>query len=472
MTTIVKGEWFGGCTTDQEAQLIANYMAVTPDYFAEVSCEGDRLFGVVTVCPRETCEETCETVLNACARKTLWQYLYMVQQELEATLHWTLDKRYITETLPWDGKNPLQLTMGGLDELMVVETYERLDENLAYNPYVDHVTALATAGTHTEVEINTEYINRPEGVMLIDANGSALSWVNMQQVPGYPRIRDVLGVPHWVLAIPGQDANPGDEFDVLDCEWGYVDISTVEDCTTEGDEWSLVYDDTVQKIPIVKETTDRYYIYHRNMVRQEYQGDTIDLTQLELHKLVTTVDVGCFGEACELVTIRRQCKSTDTDCECDTVPCNVVEADGCATILNAKAGIIRIDEVIVETESTGRECPTYRQKTDCDLTQGSIFEVTVSYKTDPASAGIDMTSAVETLRRAIVSRVAAEVPLVNCGCEVECGFFKEMRHEADVTTFTRGGTTVVALRFGNKTGQKVYAKALEAVPRNQLIGIA
>jgi hypothetical protein len=472
---IVDKLWFGGVPTDEQAQLMANAMAVTPYYFSEVSCEGDRLFGVVTSCRRETCEETCETVLNGCARKNLWQYAFMVQQELEATLRWTLTPRYVTETLLWDGKSHVKLTYGGVEKLLFQESATTVDSDIEYHPFVDQVTALAVLGqSYVEVLIPMEYLSTPEGVMFKNPNtGRVIAYTD---IIGYPHIRTVGLDKFWAIAIPGGFAAAGDTLDVLDCVWGYVDAPDIseEDCS---DEVAIVYPDTVQKIPIEKVTDDRWYIKHAFMVRKEYIGDTIDLTQFQTHKLYDVVDVACFGETCSLITIHKKCSDAVTDCDCDAVPCEEVEADGCATLISREAGIIEIHEVEVIVDDDGdpvldsNGCPTFRQKTDCTAT-GDPFKVTVSYRTNPALTGIMYTSAVETLRRAIASRVAAEVSLVDCGCNVECGFFKEMRVQTNTTTFTQSGATIVSLRYGNKVGQQVYSNALENVPRNQPFGMA
>lgn len=475
MTTLVKADWFN-VDTDQQAQLIANSMAVPPEYFAEISCEGDRLFGVVTNCKRQTCRDTCETVLNGCARRTLWMTSFMVQQELEATLGWTLSPRYVTETLPWDGKSRIRLTFGGLEDLFMRESVTIVDEDVAYNPYV--YSGLVVAGANPvvhEVLVPYEYLTMPEGVLFVDeTKGTTFA---VQEIDEYPQLRTVGPDKFWVLGIYDNTADIGDTVNVMDCLWGYVDAPDVE-CT---DEVAIVYQDSVQKIPVEKVTDDRWYIKHRNMVRQVYQGDTVDLTKFQTHKLYDVVDVGCFGETCELVTIYKKCSGTVTDCGCDddATPCEVVEVDACATVVDAKSGIIEVQEVEVITDDNGDPvlgsdgCPTFRQKSDCtDDCLYTPYQVTVSYRTNPVQSGISNTSAVETLRSAIAARVAAEVPLVDCGCDVECGYFKEMRVETNTQTYTQGGAIVVALRYGNKIGQQKYAKALETVPRNRIVGLA
>lgn len=478
MTTLVKKDWFGSIDTDMQAQLIANSLAITPEFFAELSCEGDRLFGVVTNCRRETCQNTCETVLNGCARKNLWQYSYMVQQELEATLGWTLSPRYITETLPWDGSSRIKLTFGGIEKLFVSEAAVTIQSDILYNPAVHQTLALAVIGqSYVEILVPFEYLSQPEGVMMRNPNtGKAWAYT---PVTTYPQIRFVGPVKYWAIAIPGGNAIVGDTIDVYDCLWGYIDepVWEEDDCTGEV---AIVYENSVQKIPVEKITDDRWYIKHRNMVRAEYQGDEIDLTQFQFHKLYDVVDLACFTEVCELITIRKKCVGTVMDCECsdDTVPCESIEADGCATVVNAKSGIIEVHEVEVITDDAGdpvldaNGCPTFRQKTDCDSSSSMPYEVTVSYKTNPVISGINHTSAVETLRRAIAARVAAEVNLIDCGCDIECGFFKEMRVQTNTQVFTQGGSVVVALRFGNKMGQQVYALALETAPRDTAIAIA
>lgn len=474
MTTRVKADFFH-VNTDAEAELIANAMAVTPEYFADISCEGDRLFGVVTNCQRETCQDTCETVLNGCARKGIWQYSYMVQQELEALLRWTLSPRYVTETLLWDGKSRIKLTFGGIDDLFVQESVTTVDSGLTYYPFVYQATAQAVLGqTYVEVLIPFEYLSKPEGVMF--RNPNTLKTFAYTEVRGYPEIRDVLGVTYWVIAIPGGDAQDGDTLDILDCLWGYIETPDVE-C---DDEVAIVYAGTVQKIPIEKVTDERWYIKHRNMVRYEYQDDEVDLTQFQIHKLYNTVDVGCFGETCTLAIISKKC--TPETCACsdeDDLPCTVLEAPACATLISGKSGIIEIHEVVALVDDEGgpildvNGCPTFRQIEDCDdIVDGVPFQVTISYHTNPAYSDLAKTSAVESLRRAIAARVAAEVTLVDCGCNIECGWFKQMRHVINTTSFNpQTGATTVIRRYGDMEGQQIYARTLEAVSRNQSVPI-
>ena len=474
MTTLVQPDWFH-LDTNYEAQLLANQLAVPPDFFAEVSCEGDRLFGLVTACKRQTCQDTCETVLNECARRNLWQYSYMVQQELEATLRWTLSPRYITETLAWDGHSRLMLSFGGIESLYKTQVATTVDTDIDYNPYVYQVTTTAVIGqTYVEALIPFDYINMPEGIMFRNpSTGKVFDFDD--DITSYPQIRTVLGTKYWVVAIHGGNASAGDILDVLDCLWGYVDAPDVE-C---DDEVAIVYPGSVQKIPVEKVTDDRWYILHRNMVRSIYQGDTIDLTQFEVHKLYDTVDVACFTEDCSLITIHKKLLDTDMEpCDDDTTPCSEIEVSACATVVDAKLGVVEIHEVEVITDDNGDPvldtdgCPTFRQKEpDCTESLYGAYKITVSYRTNPVQSGISNLSAVEVLRRAIAARVAAEVVLVNCGCNVECGFFKDMRVETNTQVYTRDGGMIVALRYGNKMGQQIYAQALEAAPRLQRVSI-
>lgn len=496
--SVVKPEWFGISSCD-DAWMIANTAAVSPYFFADLSCEGERLFGIVSRCARGNCQDTCETVLNACARQTLWRNLFAVQQELEATLGWTLTPRYVKETVPWSWGEHLQLSFGGVDRLNVYPDYWLHEAGITYDPFVYTVAATApVSGSHYEILVPQWMLSKPEGAILVDVlSGDTVEY--SEEVPGYPQARKVLGEWFWVLAIPGQQGTLGHDYKVLDCKWGIVeydhDFTCIDPDTgleVSETESALVYTDTFQKIPIERQETrtlpgegsprNFWLIQHRHMVREEYIGDEVDLTicDLDTHKLYPEVDAACFYERCQLVVVRTRCtKDGLGQCSCDDDICAPKEYDACATIVNGKKGIVAIErvELILDDDDEpvldAAGCPTYRQCGDtvsCCEDPGTAYEVDIYYHTDPGCSGINNTSAIETLRRAIAARVAADSLLTNCGCEVECGWFKEMREELS-TTRIAPGEMIVTLRYGNRRGQQQYAHALYTAPRNQRVGL-
>jgi hypothetical protein len=490
VVTLIDKTWFQQ-DNDDDAWQIANTAAVTPAYFAEVSCEGNRLFGVKTLCQREDCKGSCNGVLSACARATLWQYLYGLQQETEAKLGWTLTKRYVHETIPvtseWRSK--IQLTFGGVDRVNVKEATELIQEKVTVHPFVYRGTAHAVAGaTHYELLVPTWLVYRPEDVLKVRVStGAPIPWGSA--VGSYPQRRQVGDEWYWVLGIPGGNATEGEEFDILDCQYAIVELPT-DFCETDGYTPALVYPGTKQILPATVKTGDvdgvektYWFIEFKHLVLPQYQDDEValDVCDLETHKLYAELDAMCFGETCQLAMIKVRCSPTDAgtdlcgECNDDSTPCEVREYPACATIIEGKSGWVSIQQVEYVLDDEGEQvldangCPTF-ERVDCCEDVGEPFAVEIYYHTDPVAAGISNTSAVTKLRIAIAARVAAEVPMITCGCNIECGWFAYMREQVEGLSWTREGSTVVALQYGNLRGQREYAEAMYVVSRNQQVG--
>lgn len=494
MTSVVRPDMFSGeiqSITEAQAYQIANEMAVTPRFFATVSCNGDGVLGL-----KSHCQSQCDVdPFNACARTSLWQNLYRVQQELEATLGWTLGERYVQEELPIKAGRYLQLTYGGVDEVNVIPLVTDIE---GYGP-VDYSPIIATgqsvaavAGTdYYELVISRNLVDNPHNIMIRkeDMTGDSSNGASIVDTdwPAKPKITKVVDEYFWSIYVPGGfiDNVLTDTFSVIHCRLSYFDAPDPSTVECDGEIWPVYYG-TTQKIPYIRqETLDtgeiRYWVNTRDMIDPAFDDDYADISEGEFYKFVQQVEFKCFGQTQQLavVTKRISLKSGEVGVvdpvyagECDGTPCTTVQVYACATLIDKKLGIVALEEVDVELDEesglpvrdeAGNVVVTRR--TTPATYEGEPITVSIAYHTNPRTTGINLGSAIETLRRAIAARVAAEVPLGECGCKVEYGYFYEMSQELDTTLYTPTGATIVSLSYGKRKGQLVYATAVYTAPR-------
>jgi len=493
MTSVVRYDMFSDDIqkiTPEEAYQIANEMAVSPRFFAAVSCNGDGVLGL-----KSHCQSECDVdPFNSCARASLWQALYRVQQETEAMLGWTLGPRYVSEDLPIREGRYVQLTYGGVNEANVAPLVSDLDYGpVEYSPIlVTGASALAVAGKdYYKIQVSRSVVDNPHSVMIRkeDASGDASngSAVIDTDWPVNPT-RELVGDEYfWNIFVPGQfvDDVVTDRFSIIHCRVSYIDAPDPSELECSGEVWPVYYG-TTQKIPYFKsEVLDtgevRYWVYTRDMIDPAFDDDYADISSGEFYKFVPQVEFKCFGKVQQLAVVTKRIPQQDDEVgvknpvnvgDCDGTPCTTVQVYACATLINKQLGIVALEEVDVELDDvTGLPVRdedgnvVVTRRTTPAVYEGEPITVNIAYHTDPRETGINLISAIETLRRAIAARVAAEVPLGECGCNVQTGYFYEMSQELDTTLYTPSGATIVSLSYGKRKGQLVYASAIYTAPK-------
>jgi hypothetical protein len=499
MTTVVYAETLG-LDTDAAAQLAANKMAVQPSYFADVSCEGDAILGLTSHCTI-SCQSPSQThryqadPFNLCARNGLWSHLYRVQQELEAMVGWTLSSRYIVEEIPVKSGRQIQTQFGGVASV----NYEELVSDIAgygtvaYSVFLAQNLAPVLSGVDWYVDVNVNLLDNPGKLMLRveDALGDPTNGLSVIEEDWKHKPQRVTVGPDtfWRIWIPDAAADAGvARFSAIHCEQSYFDAPDPSAVTCDGT-IAPVHVGTSQRIPIIRTETlalgvVRYWVRTAHMINPAFDDGYTDISSGEFYKLVTEVDFLCFGEVNQLAVITKRIPMKPDDVgvsyfenvlDCDGVPCTTTEVYACATIIDGKRGIVALEEVDVTLDAqTGlptRDPVTgdviFTRRTSQCCYEGEAISVRLAYRTDPNLTGLNLSNAIETLRRAIACRVAAEVPLEECGCVVEAGFFFEMRQVMDTTIYTPTGSTIVSLRYGRKQGQMIFAHAVSTAPHIQ-----
>lgn len=499
-------------------ELWANQMPLTPDYFSQFTCEGKRSTGVIThldVC--DECSSPSEIIstdlLNGCVRKQLWYYLFMVTQELEAELHWTLSPRLVTDTITPRAGRHYQTYYGGISDPMAAVAYEALAEKALVEFWIirDYVPTPAWDGSYY-FDVPVDLVSNPDHIMIAEQGPNNMPERGVKIVASdflYPPRRNGTD---WRIQVSGGKfgASGGvitTKFSVFNPDYAFVYIPDTAVATTPdnpilpnapfitGSTSILpVYPGTVQAIPVVYDADEtyngsnhhRYRVRLTHLVDQSFSGDTINLAQAEFYKLLTELDLMAFGKqfAPAVISYSDQVRYnqdgawaytlgfTDVD-DYDGIVQSQDTTYACVEVLDSVRGLIAVKPVNLETDTlgdlvwdtTGRA--VMEELTICETlpSTGEPKNVRISYAVDPYAAGLNVSSAIETLRYAIACRTAAELPLDDCGCKVDCGFIAQMRQYLDTTVYTPTGGKIVALRHGKQEGQQVFTKALDEAPR-------
>ena len=478
---ITDASTFGDGLTLEETWKIANDMPITPLFFAEVSCEGDRIFGLHTAgCGGSTCEDACSDPLFPCVRRQLWRELQRVTQDTEAHLHWPLKKRYVEETLTYFGKDRLMLSLAGVDKADVEEVITTLDSYgpVSFTVTIGKVVELVNSGPPNniiEAYLPKDIVSNPRRIMFRKvSDNNPIMWDD--DLSGYPKTGTATsGENCWIVPLKqpsGTHVDVTDELWMVDCQIAFFDAPdpTGVDCTGDIEP---VYPGTTQKIPYIKKETlstgeIRYWVNIRSMINPEFLGEEIRLDEGEFYKFIETVEFACFGERQKLAVVYF--KPNSSTCT-DGSPCQEQTSYACTTLIDKRLGIAELHLVELVLDSNGD--PTYdddgnyvvQDRTDCS-NLGDPIRVDLAYHVDPYATGIQYHAAIEHLRKAIAGRVAAEVQITDCGCEVENGYFKKMQTVPETRIENRfTGTSIIMSRYTDMYGTQMWWQAIMQSPR-------
>jgi len=500
-------------------QLWANTMPVTPDYFAEISCEGTRASGVLT--HLDTCTDCGnngaenQQMLNACVRKQLWWYLFLTTQEMEANLHWTMSPRLITDTLAVRPGRHLQTYFGGITDPMAAMAYQVLADKASVSYWIaTDILPTPVGNGNYYFDLPMSEVADPSRVMLAEQGALNTPETGLKLVAEDFYGNITRNGTNWRITIPGgkMGADGGVTtalYSVFSPDYGFVYIPASAAATVPDNQilanapfltgsTSIVatYPGTLQAVVMTYDCQvtyggvlcNRYRATLETLVDPVFDEGVVDITSGDFYKFCTSLDLvvlgkqfapGVFHYSDQVAHIgqeawRYSLGYTDADDSDGTVNTQVTTY-ACVEVLDAERGLIAVKPVTLETDDNGdlvwgtdgrASMEEVEELCSSSIpTTGRPKWIVVQYAVEPYATGIKTSSAIERLRYAIACRTAAELPLDSCGCTTECGFIAEQRQFYDTTTYLPTGAKVVSLRYGKRLGQKEFATALDTAPR-------
>lgn len=446
--------------TPQESYDIVNAMAIDYLQFAIYSHYYHRLFGVKTDSEEGTDGTVDRFTVNNCLREAVWTTLYAVQSQTEAILGYNLSPRYHTETVPVGASYRVKTRYPGLESVDVVPQITVIsDEDVTevpISPFVQEDVPVSLVGNVGTVTISKDVIFNPSDAIIRSADdGGAISVSNSG---GYPR-RDVNG--DWVVLLNSHEhaLTNGELVNIQSRRFMFVDVDPI--VTEVGETAHPVFSGTVQKIPLARpvertsENKDRYWFYAYTLVDPAFFLEMVDLVKGDFYKLVQTVDFRKFYEATSPALAKRV---TPTDCN----SCDDTEWRLDTRIIDAEKGIVEFDPVGVYRLVDGVRTYIPKKYVDVPFSNVQKVFVTFSYKTNPIYLPQRAQQDIPLIRRAIMHRVAAELPVTDCGCTTT-GFIGEQQKAYQTATQLSNGAIISDLKYGSLHGQAVYAEMMRSV---------
>lgn len=440
-----------------EAALYDTVNSMPVDYlrFALASHYGARMYGVLNGARTGGSDGDPDSFLvNSCLRMSLWEVLTSVCQEVENRLGYNLTERYHRATVEMSPTMRLQTEWTGVEKTDVVRSYSDVVLTATVDPLLEKGLTAVLDGSITYVQVDGTLLGNPQDAILrLHSTGGALDILLGQ---GYPK---KVG-SDWRIAINTR-ATPipsGDTIDVQHRHYVYADIET-EDALIP------FYQGTTQKIPLARpvqsidDSTKRYWLYVYTLVDPDFYEDPhIDLVSGEFYKLQLLVDFRTESEEPQYARITQKSLKPG---ELDVVEwkAELVPIDPLRGIFDVKVlGRWEIDpDTEEETLNTNR---TYV----CVNRAVYSTKIAYAYKTNPNHLPDTIQKSIATALTAILHRVAADLPLSDCGCETKRGFIAEQQKTYSLQLVTPTGVQLMKTEYGDLHGHKVYAEKMSQVP--------
>lgn len=423
--------------------------------FALASHYGARMYGVLNGARTGGSDGDPDTFLvNSCLRMSLWEVLVSVCQETENRLGFNLTSRYHTATTELSPTMRLQVDWAGVEKTDVVPTFSEVVETATIEPFIQTDLTAVVDGSITYVQVDGSLLINPQDAILrLHDNGGALDILLGQ---GYPK--KVAG--NWRIAINTR-ATPipsGDTVDVQHRQLVFVDVETEDNLLP-------FYRGTTQKIPLARpvegldvDDTKRYWFYVYSLVDPAFYEDReIDLVAGEFYKLQLTIEFRTEAETPMYARItQKSLKPGDMDV--DEWKAELVPIDPLRGVFDVK--VLGKWEIDPDTE----EEILNTNRTYVCVNRGLYStKIAYAYKTNPSNLPDSTQQSIATVLTAILHRVAADLPLSDCGCETKRGFIAEQQKTYSLQLVTPTGVQLMKTEYGDLHGHKVYAEKMSQV---------
>lgn len=452
---------FQNLSTDEDKWIAANEMPVDPYKFATMTHYNARMFGVLS--GDDISEKYGTFVVNECVREALWRVLYDVQIYTENFVGYNLSRRYHREVMTYPLDPIVKVRWPGIDKIDVSPKW--VDHNLVINlsPFVQ-VSPTVVGTVDPVVTLDHTLVSNPNDVILRQGATPYGAFPIKRGV--YPKRTVTLD---WEVQVASNQVayTPLDGIVVQSTKFAYVDV----DWTSMGVTGKIVpvFTGTHQRIPYVREepltaTSSRFWFNIWALVDPAFAtDDQIDLISGNFYKLMPSIQFLEYQEATTkatlVITKRDDCCTDCADCpDCQGEPVGTYQVG--MRVVDASRGLVgfQIEGELV----TVNNVTTLDTTSKCSVGKNScyVYTLTYHYFTDPSHLPIRAEGNIPNLIRAIMHRVAADLPIKDCLCEINYGFISECQQMYATMATTISGTNIVTNKYGNLHGHKVYQELI------------
>ncbi len=455
---------------------LLNMMPISYQDFAEYAHLYGRMYGVVTGEERGISgpdgEKLRSFVANGCLRDALYRNLLTVSELTEQQLRYKLSERYLTIDIPWRGAEKLQGEVPAIEKVEVERNWYEIEEDnlVTLNYYTDEDITLFTDGNSLLARVPRALFVNPNWVYLYDETENKM----LEIETGHARFAEKLG-SDWVLPILTSVTAAADTDAVHAIHQRHLDVTfvtpDVSDLPEDG-EIKPVYPDTNQIIPheVITSgvnTTYRFPIYV--LVDPAFADDdeAIIWRRFETYKFLEQFELRYVVEEAaylELIwtegdeqTVYQYDPVAEAVDPNDTLPrLHVVISDAMRGVLTLYANDSMVRDLT----------PYWRSACGCGtrkMPQSAVLRIPI--KVNPTLLPPPQRGQLDTIREAILAKVAAELPVEDCGCSpTQIGYIYEQQKPYGKTYLNPyTGIEVISTDYGMRHGQRIYQMTLENV---------
>jgi len=472
MTKIQRDD-FDAYMSDEEIWDTANQLLVDYFQFSKISNLKHRAYGVqirsrTTLNPDSGVIEYDEEYINDCVRSAIWRTLHSVESDTEKRLGYGFTPKYRVDTIPFPRKGKFFFPSPGVEAINVQQTWSTIDgyDDEATNDYLITSATVDVSGDQATVRLPVDVVFNPEDVIIRDnATGSAFIRDN-----ALPITRTAAATDYWNYPIK-QTTTPynGETINVQGIKYTYVDITPPT--IPAGATLVPVYPGTNQIIPQYKDFETlvggdyRFWFPVHVLVHPDFRFDTtVSLVDAEFYKLYPSIEFRYYEEETvypELVVVAKNESGVVTEYTYQYDPTSLVDHS------YPELKLIYNDSGLAHFVFNDETCDTvnpFELFPNADVLNPISVRLKLYYKTNPRFMEDRYQAQLSGLQRLIAQKVAAELPLADCGCKISKGFIAQQQTgymDSYMNPFT--GTTVEKFAYGNLHGQVAFEEFLRNV---------
>lgn len=466
---IVNPSVFDPSITSEQVYQIINDLPIGYNGLSQQMHYWGRLFGVVTGDQNE--QDWDNFVVNQCIRDSIWSTLRAITEETESFTGFNLSRRFHNiKVNDIDFGRNLRV-MPGIESVNHIPVFTGIPDlnEVPISPFILEDLEATSEGQRWYVLLPDTVVDNPHDVILRRSTDFGV------YEPDRTR-RPVKVGNDWKVYLDNQPTPyvALDKIVVQSTKYVYVDI---DNPVLDDGELVATFPATNQIIPMAKlpqtlaGNKTRYWYYIWTLVDPSFYNNPVNLIYAEYYKLLPFISYKQYTEeeVFGLLVI---------DCDCACADCGNGERryQVSAEIVDSRRGIVafNIDGELLDQDDDGiyeyldAACDDCIARALCGGT--CSYELSFPYITNPIHLDETLRMSIPQILRALTFRVAAELPMVDCGCwkddKERIGFIARQQETFGGTTtnpFT--GTTALTIQYGDLRGQKAYVQMMSKVPR-------
>jgi hypothetical protein len=406
--------------TPEEVWNIVNTLPVSFRDFAEMSYYYARLYDVLTGAIEGGAWDAL--TVNECVRTTLWRKLHEITVDAESVVGFNLSARYHYEEIDFPEFGNGQTHWPGVVSMSVKPVWASID---GYGPFA--ISAMAQTnvtindvGNLKVVLADASIFENPADIQIRNGNNND-TYLPLNQ-SAYPKLTG----DNWEIPIDVKRSNydPAAPVNLQHRKHLILDVDPPVSIPA-GSTLYPVYPGTNQIIPQAKPSQvldngkTRYTFYIYTLIHPAFRYETINLEQGQFWKLYPAIEFKLFSEAAAQAQVVWIMGGTEKTVNVTLKP--TLGQDGVFSVVFDSTFLTDPYSIWSDMGCTAQDTP-------------ERIKLRFWYKTSPSRLPERFANQIPALRQAICHRVAAELPIQDCGCQVKSGFIFENQRRYDKVT--------------------------------------